>query len=223
MNGAGQRQLSENVDFNRTLTLSADGHYIVFVSTRDGKQHLWRIDADGSHLQRLTDGVRDTAPVISRDGQWVVYRSNTLGSANVFKVPINGGQPTRLTEKVSGPPALSPDGKFIACGYREMQNFRKLAIIPFAGGAPIKELDLPDVSWNLYFQWTNDGQSLAYVSTKGGVSNLWLQPLNGGKPAQMTLFDSQRIFRFAFSPDGHQLAVARGQVANDVVLIKASK
>lgn len=223
VDGSRQKQLSDNVDFNRAVAVSPDGRYIVFVSTHDGKQHLWRVDADGSHMQRLTDGIRDNFPVVSPDSQWVVYKSNSLGNANIFKVPIGGGQPIRLTEKISGPPAVSPDGKLIACGYRETQNSRALAIIPFAGGPPVQRLELPAVSGYLFYQWLNDGQGLAYVSTKGGDSNIWVQPLNGGKPAQLTHFDSQRIFRFALSPDGHQLAVARGQVANDVVLIKANK
>lgn len=222
--GSHQKQLTDNVGFSRGVVVSSDGRYIVFVSTRDGKQHLWRMDADGSHVQRLTEGLRDNVPAVSPDSQWVVYRSYSLGKANLFRVPIGGGQPVRLTERGAGLPAISPDGKLIACGYREEgQSALKVALIPFEGGPPLKLLDLRDFPNPALMQWTIDGQALYYFNTKGGISNIWLLPIDGSGPVRLTNFDSQRIFRFAFSPDGHQLAVARGQVANDVVLIKANK
>jgi Tol biopolymer transport system component len=51
------------------------------------------------------------------------------------------------------------------------------------------------------------------------VSNIWSQPLNGGKPVQLTNFTTGRIFNFDWSRDGKWLALARGSMTNDVVLI----
>jgi hypothetical protein len=44
--------------------------------------------------------------------------------------------------------------------------------------------------------------------------------LSGGAPEQITDFGSDRIFAFAQSHDGRRLAVARGTVQSDVVLIQ---
>jgi len=60
---------------------------------------------------------------------------------------------------------------------------------------------------------------LTYIDSQDGVSNIWSQPLNGGKPVQVTNFKTGRIFNFAWSRDGKQLALARGTLTNDVILI----
>jgi hypothetical protein len=51
----------------------------------------------------------------------------------------------RLTDKFTEAPTVSPDGSLITCLYREDQPNapNKVAIIPFAGGDPIKLLDIP--------------------------------------------------------------------------------
>ena len=70
-----------------------------------------------------------------------------------------------------------------------------------------------------FIHWTPDGQAVAYIRTRGGVSNIWSQPLDGSPPKQLTDFKSDRIFNFAWSRDGKQLALSRGVVNSDVVLI----
>ena len=60
---------------------------------------------------------------------------------------------------------------------------------------------------------------MLYIDTRGGVSNIWMQPLDGGPPRQVTDFKSDRIFGFEWSRDGKQLALARGTESSDVVLI----
>ncbi|HEX8880688.1 MAG TPA: hypothetical protein VF749_11695, partial [Candidatus Acidoferrum sp.] len=68
-------------------------------------------------------------------------------------------------------------------------------------------------------RFTPDGKSLAYIVSERGVSNLWAMPLAGGKPKQLTDFKSDVIFDFAWSRDGKLLALSRGQVSRDVVLL----
>ena len=54
----------------------------------------------------------------------------------------------------------------------------------------------------------------------GSVGNFWVQPLAGGPPKQLTSFSSEIIQDFAFSADGKSMALLRGNVAKDVVLIQ---
>ena len=67
--------------------------------------------------------------------------------------------------------------------------------------------------------WSPDSRSLLYVSTARGVSNLWRHPIGGGKALQITKFSNDRIFRYALSHDRRKLAVVRGEVSRDVVLV----
>ena len=45
-------------------------------------------------------------------------------------------------------------------------------------------------------------------------------PLDGGKPRQLTNWQSDLIFWFAWSPDGKQLACARGSNVRDLILME---
>ena len=94
--------------------------------------------------------------------------------------------------------------------------------MPFEGGAPVKTFDIPQTAgWVL--RWTANSRALTYVDTRGGISNVWSQPLDGGKPTQLTDFKADQIFFFDWSSDGKQLATSRGLVTTDVVLISDFK
>ncbi len=43
--------------------------------------------------------------------------------------------------------------------------------------------------------------------------------MDGGEPVQLTDFQGDQVFNFAYSPDGKQLALSRGTFNRDVVLI----
>jgi Tol biopolymer transport system component len=68
-------------------------------------------------------------------------------------------------------------------------------------------------------RWAHDGKAVEYILTKNGVSNIWQQKLTGGSPKQITNFKSGLIFDFEWSRDGSQLALTRGSLSSDVVLI----
>jgi Tol biopolymer transport system component len=139
-------------------------------------------------------------------------------------VSIDGGDALRLTDNTAEAPVISPDGKQIAYFYLDERanGQRKVGIIPFEGGEPVKTFDLPQTAgWII--RWATNGRALNYVDTRSGVSNIWSLPLDGGKPAQLTDFKADQIFFFDLSSDGKQLATSRGLVTTDVVLINDFK
>jgi Tol biopolymer transport system component/DNA-binding winged helix-turn-helix (wHTH) protein len=220
--GKERIQLTEKAGNNTAPAMSPDGRTIVFVSTRDGQQHLWSMAAAGGRVQRLTEGQQDMSPVFSPDGQTIIYRSYVTGNPNLFRLPVGGGGSTRLTEVISGPPAISPDGKTIACIQRPVAIAKvKIALVPLDGSSP-RIIEPTSVPRRAFLVWTHDGQSLAYIKNDSSISNLWLLPLNGGEPKQITNFDSNQIFNFAISTDG-RLALSRGNEKSDVVLISSSQ
>src|SRR2546425_702261 len=224
--GKNQKQLTANTQHsNYNPWATPDGRYIVFVSTRSrSTRSIWRMDPDGGNLKQLTEGPGDIFPQSSPDGRWVVFQSSRSGSLRVWKVSIDGGEPVRLTDKWTANPTVSPDGSLIACFYREGEDqpTAKVAIIPFAGGDPVKVLDLPRPSFSGApgLRWTPDGRALTYIDTINGVSNIWSLPLDGGKSVQLTDFKTDQIFWFDFSRDGRQLAVSRGTQTSEVILIR---
>jgi len=223
--GSNRRQLTTEVDGDRFPVVSPDGRYVVFESRRgDGVPSIWRMDIDGGNLKPLTN-VPSFGPRCSPDGRWVVYQAGKSPVGKIWKVSIDGGDPVQLTDYIAQRPDISPDGKFIACTYLEEkpQSRWRMGIISFAGGRPIKTLDLPSsaigTSYLQVFHWTPDGSAIAYVSSERGSANVWSQPLSGGKPVRLTDFNAPYIFGFDISRDGKQIACALGRLPTDVVLI----
>ncbi len=225
--GKDQKQLTAHAGRNFDPWATPDGRNIIFTSTRRGASRtlwsIWRMDTAGGNLKQLTGEQGGRFPQSSPDGRWVVFHS-MAGALRAWKVSIDGGEPVRLTDKWTSNPTVSPDGNLVACFYREDQPNAptKVAIIPFAGGDPVKVLDLPRQSFTSAagLRWTPDGRALTYIDTINGVSNIWSLPVDGGPSKQLTDFKTNQIFRFDFSRDGKQLALSRGTETSDVILIR---
>jgi Tol biopolymer transport system component len=214
--GSNQRLLTLDEHNNRWVSVTPDGRYILFESWRKSGG-IWRMDIDGGNPRQITTKGWASAPDPSPDGKWIVYESSKSGIMTIWKTSIDGGEETQLTERNTDEPVVSPDGKLIACFYYTGQSI-KLAVIPFEGGEPVYEFDLDPGIRDRTPAWTPDGRAITYIVNRGGVSNIWSQPLAGGKPVQLTDFKTDRIFSFDLARDG-RLVLSRGTTPNDVVLI----
>ena len=77
---------------------------------------IFRANADGSGLQKLTDNPQyDAEPIISSDGQKIVFGSQREGDFDVYIMDADGGNVTRLTDRpgYDGGPWFSPNAKQI--------------------------------------------------------------------------------------------------------------
>jgi Tol biopolymer transport system component/DNA-binding winged helix-turn-helix (wHTH) protein len=215
--GSSRKQLTTDLGSDRLgLAVSPDGRYIAFVAARGedwrgGDGNIWRIESDGSNPRQLTDAGH--LPLFSPDARFIFYRR---GNA-VWTVPTDGGESVQLTGPYSYLLDISPDGKLIA--YRDHAT-RKIGVVSAAGGEPLRSFDhLPSTDQRPLPRWTPDGRALSYVVTREGVSNIWLQPVDGAAPKPLTDFKSERIHYYAWSRDGKYLACARGSRVSDVVMI----
>ncbi|RYZ35765.1 MAG: S9 family peptidase, partial [Myxococcaceae bacterium] len=107
-------------------------------------------------------------------------------------------------------PRVSPDGRQIAFVLRSTDleanrgrtdlwlvnldgtNLRQLTAHPDNDGEPV---------------WAPDGKSLFFLSSRGGSSQVWRLPVDGGEPLPVTKLPLD-VNSFALSRDGQQLAVA---------------
>lgn len=86
--------------------VSPDGARIAFMSQRDGNWEVYRLNADGSGLVRLTNhGANDGLPAWSPDGSALAFVSDRDGSWGVWAVKPAGSQPVKLFTMPG-----SPDG-----------------------------------------------------------------------------------------------------------------
>ena len=121
-----------------------------------------------------------------------------------------------MGDGVTGSLDISPDGALLSYAFDEYPPQWKIAVIPLSGGPSIKTLKVPGGISRL--RWSPAGTGLQYLVTQNGATNLWEQPLAGGKPRQLTKFTSGRIFDFDWSSDRRRLLLTRGDVTSDVVL-----
>jgi Tol biopolymer transport system component len=225
--GKNQRQLTSDGGINIWPSVSPDNRYVIFASNRGaeaGTFHIWRMNLDGSSLKQLTNGEAEYWPVSSADSKWVIFTRMHGPEARpmLWKVPIEGGDPVQVTNYTALQSIVSPDGKSFACWYSEgPQSPAKLAIVPIEGGQPTKILNVPpSIGEFVNIRWTPDGKAISYLDSKEGIPNVWNQPIDGGKPVQVTDFNSEKIFNFDWSRDGKQLGLARGKTSTDVILIR---
>jgi serine/threonine protein kinase len=224
--GSDNKQLTSDGYPKQGATISPDGKFIFFASLRSGVPHIWRINSDGSNPKQITYGP-DFAPTCAPNGQWITFISMRTGMPLLWKVGVDGGEAVQFTNKQSSRAFFSPDGTSLACGYfvENTSSPWKIAIIPMAGGEPSRLIDAPQGrSLGLdNWAWSPDGRAIIYTGFQKGVSNLWSQPLDGGKPSQITNFTTESIRGLTIAPDGKRMALSRGHSTLDVVLIKDAK
>jgi Tol biopolymer transport system component len=215
MNADGSQRDQPRPGLRNYISMSGCGdRYLVFDSYENNKLRLMRSDADGSNPTLLNDGVFNSE--CSSDGKWVLFDSEH----NLYRIPIEGGAPVKLYTASNGVTgAISPDGKWVACAYQELSPApaAKIAIIPAEGGAATATFVRPIGAARM--RWAPDGKGVQYLLTRRGATNVWEQPLAGGAPHPVTDFTSGRIFDFAWSRDGKELLLAKGEETSDVVLI----
>lgn len=217
--GSDQKQLTSNLGgWNIRPRSSADGRYIVFQSFFNNKNDIWRMDKDGKNLIKLTNSEGDcSTPDISPDGQRVYFTLTKGDKTSIWKISINGGDLIRVSkgENVIFP-SISPDGKFIAVNYEwESSASVKAGIISVETGELTKQFEIS--AFRRILRWSPDSKSLIYIQKN--TPNLWEQPINEKSPRQLTNFNFEQTWNFAFSSDNQKIAFARGSIKNESVLI----
>ena len=195
--------------------------------SEDNSVNLWRLNSSTGELKQITFGRGNTQPTCTPDGKWVFYL-NFEGVSRIFKVSIDGGKPVEIVRGNVNLPVVSPDGTLLAYGRTDGQGANlksKIVVQKLEGGATVNEIEARANYFAL--KWTADGHALTYVrNTTGNTQNVYMQPLAGGAPIQLTHFDSEPavVSDYAWSRDGKKFAVTRARYNDtDVVIFTGFK
>ncbi len=106
-----------------------------------------------------------------------------------------------------GEPALSPDGKLVAFTVRNYDieknnSTRHIYVVPLEGGEP-KQLTT-EGSVNERAKWTPDSKHIAWVSNRGGSSQIWIMNPDGSEAKQVTTLTTEAS-GLLISPDGKNI------------------
>jgi Tol biopolymer transport system component len=204
------------------LAVTPDSKSVVYASGDEerGSSTLLRVPIDGgapSTIARI--GVFVMSLQLAPDGGSIVFSALQETAVKLFRVSIGGGPVTRLLTERARDGVVSPDGKLIACTFGMPEPTASLAILPVAGGAPLRVLAL---NGRLY-RWSPEGKSIVFVKDGGKKENLYMLPLGGGEARPLTNFTDGSIANFAWSPDGTRILLTHYLQTRDVVLLNAAR
>jgi Tol biopolymer transport system component len=203
----------------------SDGHVVFargMMKTRSVS--VWRSEADGTGLRRVTEGKRDLYPMCSPDGKTIFYL-DTVASV-YMKVPIEGGKAERFSSVFAANAEgydISRDGKTAVLGTYDFKAQRpNMALVSVESGKGLRTFEY-DPRHHGLLRFGPDGKGIVYPIREKGVDNLWVQPLDGGPGRLLTNFTALKIYWYQWSPDGKSLALVRGDSPSDLVLIQDSQ
>jgi Tol biopolymer transport system component len=107
-------------------------------------------------------------------------------------------------------PAISPDGKTIAFGYKG--DIYKVN----AGGGSATPLTINEAQ-DMMPVWSHDGKYIAFASNRTGNFDVYVMPATGGAPVRLT-YNSANDYPYDFSPDNKSVIFgsARNVQANNI-------
>jgi Tol biopolymer transport system component len=185
---------------NSQANWSPDGKYLAFAAKRGPRDDIVIVDVARNkqvgRIQLKLSGV--TTPAWSPDGERLVFTGYDGGISDLYTVNRDGSGLRRLTSDKYGDlhPVWSPDGRTIAFATDRgpETNFTTLAFGNFRialydlGTGSVRVLDHMDQGKNVSPQWSPDGKSIAFISDRTGVSDIFLYDLTDGQLYQLTDF-----------------------------------
>ena len=192
--GSNTEVLVGGEGYDAEMTVSPDGRYGVFTSTRSGDLELWRLDLETGEVLQLTDTLGyDGGAFFSPDGTKIVWRaSRPTGEAAAEYRRL-------LDDDTVQPGALN-------------------LFVANADGSDARQItDLPGANWAPFFH--PSGEQILFASNhhtldQGGREfDLFLVDLEGGAPERVTFSGTFDAFPM-FSPDGSRLVFASNRRAD---------
>lgn len=183
---------------NSTGSWSPDGREFLFASKNRGEDVLNFLDVRRGrvtqHLRLGFSGINN--PSFSPDGQRVVFTGFVGGWSDLYIVDRDGQNLRRLTNDAYADllPTWSPDGHRIAFTTDrgpdtdfQMLRFGNMRIAVYdLEGDSITVLNRMDEGKNVNPVWAPDGQSLAFVSSRSGINNIYLYDFAARDVYQLT-------------------------------------
>src|SRR5437667_1075724 len=183
---------------NSAGSFSPDARYFAIAAKHKDKDDLVILDVKkGGEFRRIPIPLNGlTTPAWSPDGRQLVFTGYDGGLSDLFVVNADGSDLHRLTNDKNADlqPAWSPDGKTIAFATDRgpetdssplrFGNLR-IALLHLDNGS-IEVLRHMDQGKNIDPAWAPDGRSLAFVSDRNGISNIFLYDLSDGNIYQLT-------------------------------------
>jgi serine/threonine protein kinase len=210
------RQLTDDKWEDYYPVWSPNGQKLAFFSNRENKRGFWTVSVSGGEptlLCEITAHVYYSVGWFHDNRGERIYFVATKEPHNLQMVDLQ----TRVVSPLTNLPttashfSISPDEQQIAYAQRA-GSLSQIMIQPLPTGRPRQVASGEGI---LRFPvWFPDGRTLAYVSNRSGIYQLYLTDITGQEATQLTLSENH-LDLSAVSPDGNKLiGSSRRQPAN---------
>ena len=202
------RKVAEDDAGGGDSAISPDGRYFVTSLKRNGNWDVWVYDlVNKTWSQKTHNAADDFEGQWSPDGKKIVFTSTRNGNKDIYLLNLSDGSEKQLSNDPEDDeyPNFSPDGKSITyTGGKWLE--RNFIVVGVDGSNRHAVSAEPGKAGACSFP--RSGQFLVCHSYDSGTGNVYLQPLSGAKPIQVT---SGNVWDYkpTMSPDGNWMAFSR--------------
>lgn len=190
-NGEDTQLLIDGDGYDAEATVSPDGKYVIFTSTRSGDLELWRYEIENGALLQLTDGLGyDGGAFFSADSKKIVWRaSRPEGEAadtyralladgyvepsalNIFIADLDGSNVQQITDLpgANWAPFFHPDGDRVlfTSNHHSMEQGGRLFDVFMIGtdGQNLEQITHSG-TFDAFPMFSYDGKRLAFSSNR---------------------------------------------------------
>jgi DNA-binding winged helix-turn-helix (wHTH) protein len=228
-NTQGKRQITAEKDASLSTAISG-GKSIFYTAIRNQLSNIEKINADGGNLLQITKGNEGNrrSPQISPDGNSVYYIFRNAKGSKIMKLNLLDQKEEVWLEDEKIQCGLylqmSPDGKYLACPNWRQRNTNdadkhnsELAIISTETKSAFQYIPIERVSPN--FRFSPDSKAIEFIAALESGTQIMQQAFDESEPKSILTMPKDRIFNFAWSKGGKNIAISRGQQIRDAVLL----
>jgi dipeptidyl aminopeptidase/acylaminoacyl peptidase len=214
--GGEVRQLTNDEHSSSSPRWSPDGEKLAFISARDGEDQIWTIDISSGALKKITNistGAGD--PVWSPDGNWLAFASDIYPDC-----PNDACNKKRADEKAQSKVKAHVATHLLYRHWKAWKDgTRSHVFVVSAQGGEARDVspgdyDAPPFSLGgpTDYAFSPDSKELAFVSNHDKVeatstnADVWIVPVRGGTPKNITAANHGYDGSPQYSPDGRFIA-----------------
>lgn len=203
------------------ITWSPNGQYIAFAAKSKNKNTLYTLDVKRRKLKKRfnfdLDGLFE--PAWSPDGKRIAFSGLKDGWSDIYVVDVETDALHRITHDPYDETNLSwsPDGKWIAMssdnpdesltfdGRKDFAYGQYDIYVIRPDGSEMRRV-VENEAKESYPKWGQDGKTLAYISDRTGVGNIYVADIDGDEPEMVVTNLLASALDFDWSPDGKKMA-----------------
>jgi TolB protein len=203
--GSATNLTRNRTSHNRYPSWSPDGSKIAFTSDRDGAYNLYVMDADGTHVRRLTQVAQPQVvyfPSWSSDGKRIVFGLAGCDPPLMCEIDVSGAFYRVLGN--GRDPYASPDGRLLA--FTRLMSSGYVVCIMDLVSSEVTQLTSHENSVGAVTPtFSPDSESIVYSDTVDDALELFRITIGNGEIHQLTTL-GQFATSAAWSPDGQRIS-----------------